>query len=683
MSTGAGIEKASSRLIPSSSILALVPLVWLAIGIFVYIGGVVTTLLPCSAAAACRSAGSWVGFIIVVAFIPQLAWRFVRDVNLSPIRVLDAVAVAPWIVAMGHQVLPYWNDAAHYMNSAALLFQGQASLSELVLMNGSEVYVQGDFHGPAYLFLHWPYVLLSSLGVEIIGSTALTYFGIIFLKACALIAVIVAIRPLVGETGAQIYVLALFFIPFTRYIFSGTHREWFLMYVLSLAGIQLALKSSSLWMRVLMGFLLAQSHATAILIFGALVPVLLASRRHRRSALGFMSGGVLGYLPLLLGTLVYGTGRNIGITSFATGFGAAAIQAYDGHRLVHREIPLVNWTLQTPPLSWFSLGVLVVGSLYALKLAAATSPKRNPIAVRAVIGYVVICFSVYLGLVDAVLARVGFADSWFSLRRLFSSNDRYWFTVFSAVLLFLIPPLENTIRFALRRVLVPATGVAALVVATIAPLLTAVILGVYSAPASRGRRLLMPGDALGVDYVEAYVRATTPRSITLVAVGIAVLALVYWPGSRRIPAILVLSTFALASAYSPINTYARATTASVLVTIDDWNFLRQELVWSNGCVVGAQLSTHRLFFDSLEVPAIYVTAPVFDYLYAPAADASVQDAKRDMPCAIFEEGLLLWSNDDSVFFTDFDLLVRRQGYSIRLDSARVEIPAEFEQFLLD
>lgn len=677
MFTGAGIEKASSRLIPSSSILALVPLVWLGLGIFIYISGAVTTLLPCSAETACRTTGSWVGFIIAVAIIPRLAWRLVGDVNLSPIRVLDAVAVAPWIVAMGHQVLPYWNDAAHYMNSAALLFQGQATLSELVLMNGSEVYVQGDFHGPAYLFLHWPYVLLSSVGIEIIGSTALTYLGIILLKACTLIAVIVAIRPLVGEIGAQIYVLALFFVPFTRYIFSGTHREWFLLYALSLAGMLLVQESPPLWMRVPIGFLLAQSHATAILIFGALVPVLLTSRKHRRLALAFMSGGVLGYLPLLLGTLVYGTGRNSGITSFATGFGAAAIQAYDDHRLVYREIPLVDWTLQTPPLSWPSLGVLVVGSLYGLKVALATSPERNPIAVRAVIGYVAICFSVYLGLIDAVLARVGFADSWFSLRRLFSSNDRYWFTLFSAILLLLIPPLENTIRFGLRRVLVPATGVAALVVAAIAPLLTAVILGVYSAPGSLGRRLLMPGDALGVDYVEAYIRATAPRSITLAAVGIAVLALVYWPGSRRTPAILVLSTFALASAYSPINTYARATTASVLATVDDWSFLRQELVWSDSCVVGAQLSTHRLFFDSLEVPAIYVTAPVFDYLYAPAADASVQNAKRDMPCAIFEEGLLRWSDDDSVFFTDFDLLVRRQGYSIRLDSARVKMPPDF------
>jgi hypothetical protein len=122
----------------------------------------------------------------------------------------------------------------------------------------------------------------------------------------------------------------------------------------------------------------------------------------------------------------------------------------------------------------------------------------------------------------------------------------------------------------------------------------------------------------------------------------------------------------------PVNTYARGTTADSLRAIELWDTTRDRIEWDDGCFVGAQDSTHRFFFNRDDLPVVYASAPSFAILYAPALATEVRAWEGDLPCAIFEGGLLSWASEESVWNSRYDVRVRQQGFSLRLDSSRTD-----------
>jgi hypothetical protein len=661
----------------------LLPLMSAILGLAIYSGGIISFAIL-SPVANAREIGWWVGAIVITPVLIQSSAYLSRRISIGPITAVDLWIIVPWLIAASHQILPYWSDAAHYMNSSVQLYEGLAKFSDVVLMTGDEVTVQGDFHGPTYLFLHWPYALSRAMGAGLIGASALAFSSIILLKITTIVALVLTLKRHLGAQAAYFAMLVLFFLPYTRYILTGTHREWFLLYAcLLLLNLWSCTSPQDKKPLLLAGMILAQSHVLSLLVFASLVLAVLvgattsfASRINRSKLALVVLGGLIGFLPLIVGTFLSGLGRGVGVEVIAQGFGSEALQAYDRSRISALNLPYVAWNVPVPPLSLPTIGITCFGVCGAIYFLARPCDDFIKVLSRLVLSYTIVFTLSLFGIFDLVLSSIGISGSWFSLAKLLASNDRYWFLFVAASTIVAVSLVARISASRPRH----EKGIGALALgATFSlasvPFLAAVLLAVHGAPTSALRNRLMPGAAQtpASDYIDFFFNRFGFDSFGLVfftLLSLAVSSLLFSSRVERTSLIVALTVVASLSASVPVNSYARGTTSDVLKTIENWDIVRASVVWDDGCFVAAHTSTHRLFFDRVDLPVVYSTAPKYAVLFALDGTEGVS-RNNDLPCAIFEDGYLNWASPDSIFNRWYEGTIREGGFFIRFDKTRV------------
>lgn len=659
-------------------VVLFLPALWAAIGAFAFTGGV-TAGAVCNRTA-CRPLGWWFGIAFGLAIIPLVAPQLRRVTPRTGVKTLDVVVALPWLLAASHQALPYWDDSAHYMNSSSRLFRGSATLAEVSLLSGNEILVQGDFHGPLYLFLHWPFAVATSLGLNDLGASAVTFTAIIILKVFVILSLLLVLKGPLGTTRSRLLILLLFFVPYTRYILAGTHREWFLLYATTIVAVVLTgVERPRAWASIASGLLLAQAHVTALLVFAPMVGIAALKRTARRRVGPIVLGGILGFLPLVLGTLLLGLGRGTGIEVLAQDFGADALRAFDEQRLTRRNLPFTSSDVIMPPLSLFTLGLVATGLASGLRLSKRSSAVPGGVTVFAkfVLLYAAVVLAGFMGLIDRFAAAVGFSASWFSLSKLLSSNDRYWFLLIVALTVVVVAqPMPRPTR-SIQRVS-ERLGLAAAVIAASIPLSAGAFLAIHSWDGSALRLRLLPQAAATPlsNYLDFLAGLTANWIVSGAIVGVIAIALGLAFRTGATATILLSTLAAITLAATPVQTYARGTTAASIRAIEHWQAISTQITWAEGCYLGAQNSTQRLYFDSTNLPVVYVTAPPFAILHGPVDQVLADFSASSLPCGVFEGGLLDWAAEGSIYGTLYSQQISGQGFTLRVDPTRSAVPSE-------
>ena len=676
----------------------LLPVTWMLTGVGFFLA---VRAVP----AGFRIAGATLSLAVSLALVQRLARQTSALRALPRLDVLSLLAVGPWIVANTRQLLPFWNDAANYVHSAHHLFAGSASLAQVMATAGPQDVVQGDFHGPGYVFLHWPIGVFSADSLSFMGSAMLAYSPVRLFQAVSVLLMFQALRGAWGSAFALATTYATFFFPWTNELLSGTHREWVVLYAVTLLILLFQHdKPTSPVLIFAAAVVFAQSHITTVLMLPALAlflawPTAGSSKSAAHSSQGLMSlvtGLAIGYAPLLMRAA---SGKVSGSASYDELMVVApqAMELFDASR--SRSFVFGRGSLPLPPIPLSALVIVLAGIAASIWILRLVPQSRHRSAAAGFLTYCLTFCLAFVGGIDRVIDAAGLSASWFSLAKLLGANQRYWFAVVMSSLIMLGLALREAdivawLRSSASVILVLVTGLSLIGVP--------VLVTVLHSGAGPISQVLLPGRNQWP--VSGYLQSLEPfqrpaLAALLVGVVLSVVARLFdGPANSRIGTVRgqdqqflrrkvsaeAVALFGLAAVLlaAPVAfahdrmTYGRGTTASTAAVVDFWNGVLTSVELDENCSFASSSSTTQAFFNRSGTPHYNLNAGWAAALWQTPAEAS-SSYLENAPCILFPGGFIDFTPKDALWRSLYsEAVCGPLGFCMHIDPQRVIMPAQ-------
>lgn len=589
----------------------------------------------------------------------------------------------PWAIVSSRQLLPIWNDSAHYALSAHQLFHGTASLGQVMAVSGSQDFVSGDFHGPLYLLLHWPVALVSPEASQFPLAALAAYAPIALLQTLTAVFLFQALRPIFGNLFAASTLAALFVITWTNGLMTGTHREWLVLYSVVLLGLVLRswpnqTSKSSLLVSFLAVVFFAQAHITLLLLALAIAVTValvdfkglgraLVTAPLKVGAVGF--GLLFGYLPL---GIRLASGRISGVASYddVAAFAPEAVARFDASRA--QTLSAGDLSLPVPPLPLEVLGILLIAVVAAIVLAVSSRERLIRHAATLFLVYAGIMLIAFVGVFDAVVNAIGIESAWFSLSKLLSANPRYWFVAVLGGLLVVALAFRawlriggNASRGSLHRCWTSrrTIGTGGLAVSALAFGLPVALVVLHYGDGSIGE-LLLPGRSQWPVYgyllrLESGIMWMIELLVFLL---LAALTVRIWSAFRRgfgegfansrdgavVLSAGVAAVLSLVAMGITTSGYGRGTTAEAFEFVAFWTEQISAAEWDENCWLASSSSSTQAFVHLEGRPHYRLNAGWAARLWGPPTSERSM-TPEEMPCAIFPSGFIDSSPAEAVW----------------------------------
>jgi hypothetical protein len=695
------------------SLIYLLPVTWMiaGAGFFLFVRVVPSGF---------RVAGAILSLAVSLALAQLLTLHTPALRGLPRLDVISLLAVAPWVVANTRQLLPFWNDAAHYVHSAHHLFAGSASLVQVMAIAGPQDVVQGDFHGPGYVLLHWPIALFTADSLSFMGSAMLAYSPVRILQTIAVLVAFQALRGAFGSVFALGITYTTFFFPWTNYLLSGTHREWIVLYAVTLLVLVVQHKeSTSLALLFTVAVVFTQSHITTVLMLPALALFLAwrtpgpsesgANSSSRITALA--SGLAVGYSPLFMRVA---SGKVSGSASYDELMVVApqALELFDASRM--RSLVFGGDSLLMPPIPLSAL--LIVSAGVATSSWILRSMPRSHYRLTAAVFltyFLTFCFA-FVGVIDRTVNALNLSSDWFSLAKLLGANNRYWFALVMSSLLMLGLAIrdgagrrakETVLRLWSNIIVVwlrnSASAKVVIVFAGFSLFLPAVLVTVLHSGTGRLGHALLPGRS--EHPISGYLQVLEEMqkhslTVLLVVVVILVVArLTDSEASRRIAAVLrawwqkffshrasaeavvglAAVLLAAPSAFAQdAMSYGRGTTASTAAVVDFWGDVLATATLDEECSLASSSSTTQAFINRREITHFNLNAGWAAVLWQ-SPNGTSHLYPENLPCILFPSGFIDYTPGDALWRSLYvQSVCDSLGICMHIDPRRVSLPTQ-------
>ena len=706
--------------------LYLLPVIWMIAGAGFFVA---TRTVP----AEFLTSSAIISVISSFALVQWLTHRMQILESLPRPDILTLLAMSPWIVANTRQLIPFWNDAANYAHSAHHLFAGSATLSQVMAISGPQNVVQGDFNGPGYVLLHWPIGVLSDV-LPFTGSSMLAYSLVRVLQTISVLLVFQALRGSFGPAFALASSYVTFLFPWTNSILSGTHREWIILYAMTLLFLVVRHEGSASPALILVAALFfTQSHITTVLMLPALA-LFVAWRTKERAThvadsfartAALMFGLAVGYSPLIIRVAsgrISGTAALDELESVAP----QALNRFDASR--SRTLDFLGASLPLPPIPLSAILVVMAGVSASIWLLSVAPRSRYRAAAAAFLTYCLTFGLAFVGVMDRIVASAGFSPSWFTLEKLLGANNRYWFAVvMSALLMVGLALREPQSRIVLRLVMVGlalrepqsrvvlrlSSKVIAFASHSAVPVLVGalavlslvggpVVVAVLHSRLAPLGELFMPGRrqvpvSIYLEQFEriyrfsvatllaALVARVSAKSISGQARGVFDKAMRLVREARRFSAsaepvavmglLAALVAVPLAFAQDAMS-YGRGTTASAAATVDFWDDVLADTSLGERCFIASSSSTTQAFINSRGTEHFNLNSGWAGPLWQSRDDFPVMDAEN-LPCILFGGGLFDFAPEDALWRSLYAQAVcDSRGICMYIDPQRVALASQ-------
>lgn len=700
----AAIRGTANRIRHSAQPLILLgPVVWLTAGVIFFVATRVLSTSPTPI----------VGILILLG--SMILWlrngqRVFAALGIPALDVPALLMAVPWGIANSRQLLPIWNDSAHYAHSASKLFNREATLSQVMAISGSQDIVSGDFHGPMYIFLHWPIGFVQTESVRFATAALIAYACIALLKTIAVIFCFQALRAVFGLIFAALFIAGLFVLPWTSGLLTGTHREWIVLYAIALTGMTLRShpKDVPTIMYFTSALVFAQAHITlALLIFAFIVTWAIVYPKElrlrvavsQRRAWAVLAGLFVGYAPL---GLRLATGTVSGVASYdgIAAFAPQAVELFDASR--RNVVSLGVFSMSIPSLPRHVIAIVSLAIASSVLILRFSHERRSRFLSSLFLVYAFIFFMAMRGLIDATVGALGVRPSWFSLEKLLTTNDRYWFALALGALLVVGLALWD---WEVRRrpsLVSDRTWTHGLVLIVPALYLAPVVTVLVHAGDSFLSQRFMPGRGEWPVY-GFLVRMESVTGVLYRTLGILILL---WFVSRiagihvqewtsmlgtraasmsdireRIPfankealvALFVAILLLPVAVATPRMGYGHGTTAEAYEMVNFWENLVASADWDSDCWLASSSSSTQAFVALEGKPHYRLNAEWASHLWRPVQ--SSDDASQfDWPCAIFPGGFIDFSPANSSWRLKYtEVSCDRLGFCLYADPDRVSL----------